>query len=83
MPSKKYLELQEFSDVDLANELTETQSQYSKMKFDHAIKGLDNPLSLREVRRDIARLNAEIRRRELNDIPAESRTKIRKRRRVK
>jgi large subunit ribosomal protein L29 len=65
MPSKKFLELQEFSDVDLMNELTETEKQYQKMKFDHAIKGLDNPLSLREVRRDIARLKTEVSRREI------------------
>jgi len=65
MPSKKYLELQEFSDADLISELEETERQYQKMKFDHAIKGLDNPLTLREVRRDIARLKTEASRREI------------------
>jgi large subunit ribosomal protein L29 len=65
MPSKKYLELQEFSDADLISELEETARQYQKMKFDHAIKGLDNPLTLREVRRDIARLKTEASRREI------------------
>lgn len=47
------------------SELTETKVQYQKMKFDHAVKGLDNPLLLREMRRDIARLQSEVRRREL------------------
>lgn len=68
MPSKKFLELQEFSEADLKNELNETVKQYQKLKFDHAIKGLDNPLNLREVRRDIARLKSEVRRREINNL---------------
>ena len=84
MASKKYLELQEFSDEELKNELEQTQAQYQKLKFDHAIRGLDNPLVIREVRRDIARIYSEVRRRELNAMSPEQlamRSKIRKRRR--
>lgn len=67
MATKKYLELQELSKEDLAAELTETQRQYQKLQFDHAIKGLDNPLTIREMRRDIARLKTEINRRAAAD----------------
>ena len=84
MATKKYLELQEFNDADLQTELKETEAQYHKLKFDHSIKGLDNPLLLKDVRRDIARLNTEIRRRELSSMPEENianRSKIRARRR--
>ncbi|MCO6477917.1 MAG: 50S ribosomal protein L29 [Phaeodactylibacter sp.] len=84
MATKKFLELQEFSDADLQSELKDTEAQYQKLKFDHAIKGLDNPLVLREVRRDIARLRTEIRRREVAEMPADqlaNRSKIRARRR--
>ncbi len=84
MATKKYLELQGFSDEDLASELTQTEIQYQKLKFDHAIKGLDNPLVLREVRRDIGRLRTEIRRRELANMSKEQlsgRSRIRARRR--
>ena len=84
MPTKKFLELQDFSDADLQAQLEDTQSKYQKMKFDHAITGLDNPLLLREVRRDIARLSTEIRRRELAGASEEelsNRSKIRARRR--
>ncbi len=83
MPSKKTLELKEFTVEDLRSELAETETQYQKMKFDHATKGLDNPLALREVRRDIARLNTEIRSRELESMGEEAiagRSKIRARR---
>ncbi len=84
MPSKKFLELQEFSDVDLLSELKETEEQHHKMVFDHAIKGLDNPQVIKEIRRDVARLKTEARRRELSTMTAEQlagRSKIRARRR--
>ncbi len=86
MATKKYLELQEYSDADLQSELDQTEAQFKKLKFDHAIKGLENPLVLREVRRDLARLKTEIRRRELDQADAETianRKKLRSRRRRK
>ncbi|MEN0003702.1 MAG: 50S ribosomal protein L29 [Bacteroidota bacterium] len=86
MATKKYIELQEYSDADLVGELENTESQYQKLKFDHAIKGLDNPIALREVRRDIARLKTEIRKREVANMTEEQladRSKMRKRRRNK
>ena len=71
MPSKKYIELQEFTDDELISELNETKAQYQKLRFDHALKGLENPLALREVRRDIARLNTEVKARELKAMSPE------------
>lgn len=84
MATKTQIELQDYSDADLVAEIQQTRTQYQKLKFDHAIKGLDNPLVLREIRRDIARLNTELRRRELAAMPEEAlakRSKIRARRR--
>jgi large subunit ribosomal protein L29 len=86
MASKKYLELKEFNDADLLTELKETEVQLHKLEFDHAIKGLDNPLLLKSIRRDIARINTEIRNRELSNMTEEgiaNRSKIRARRRKK
>ena len=83
MATEKFQHLQEMTDSDLQNELNETRAQYQRLKFDHAIKGLDNPIGLREVRRDIARLQTEIRRRELAGMSEEEvagRSKIRARR---
>ncbi len=83
MPSKKTIELQEFSINELQSELLETEKQYQKMLFDHATKGLDNPLLIRDVRRDIARLKTELRSRELAEFSTEQltgRNKIRARR---
>ena len=83
MASKKYIELQEFTDENLANEIEETVKQLTKIKFDHSVKGLDNPLLIREIRRDIARLKSEQRRREMATMTEEQiakRSKIRERR---
>lgn len=86
MATKKYLEIKEFNDQELISELAETEKQYQKLRFDHAVKGIDNPLLLRDMRRDIARLNTEIRRREistLSEAELAQRTKIRARRKKK
>lgn len=84
MATKKFLELQEYTVEELDNELKQTEAQFQRLSFDHSIRGLDNPLALREVRRDIARLKTEIRRREVSEMSKEelaNRTKIRSRRR--
>jgi len=86
MATKKTLELKELSNEDLANELKEIQEQYAKLKFDHAVKGLENPLVIKEIRRDIARLHTEVSRREVESMTEEQlagRSKIRARRRRK
>ena len=83
MASSKYLELQETSDADLKDMLAATTADYQKLTFDHAIRGLDNPLELRGLRRDVARLKTEIRRREIVACSSEElakRSKIRARR---
>lgn len=83
MSSNKFDELQKYSIEELATEIEQTEASFQKMRFDHAIKGLEDPMRLREVRRDIARLKTEYRRRELLGLPAEelaNRSKLRKRR---
>lgn len=71
MATKKFIELQDFTVEQLQSELDQTEKQYQKLEFDHALKGLENPLALREVRRDIARLKTEIRRREISEMSPE------------
>ena len=86
MASNKTLELRDVSDSDLQDQLTETTGSFEKIKFDHTVNGIENPLQLRTVRRDIARIKTEIRRRELASLPAdaiEKRDDIRRRRRKK
>lgn len=68
MATKKFIELQDFTVEQLNSELDQTVKQYQKLEFDHTLKGLENPLALKEVRRDIARLKTEIRRREIAEM---------------
>ena len=86
MASEKFKQLQDMSDADLRTELEGTETQYQRLQFDHVIKGLENPIGLRDIRRDIARLRTELRRRELSTMPEASlanRSRIRARRRAK
>jgi large subunit ribosomal protein L29 len=81
--AKNYIEIKDMSDNDLKSELNQINTQYQKLRFDHTIKGLDNPIHLRNTKRDIARIKTEIRRRELEAMTPEQtakRSKIRLRR---
>lgn len=84
MATKQFIELQGYSDEELTNEIKVTEDDFKKLKFDHAIRGLENPLELTVVKRNIARLHTEKRRRELAAMTPEQlarRSKIIRRRR--
>ena len=86
MANSNLEELKGLADEALQAELDNSESLYRKMKFEHAIKGLSNPMELRDLRRAIARLNTEVRRRIVATMGPEElamRTKIRARRRSK
>ena len=83
MATKKYIELKEMSDGDLKDELNQINVQYQKLRFDHTIKGLDNPVTLKNTKRDVARILTEIRKREIDALTPEQsarRSKLRQRR---
>lgn len=82
--AKEKLDIAGMSETELASTLKSLEQEYSQMKFDHAVKGLANPMELRETRRDIARIYTEARSRELAAMTPEqleSRSKLRARRR--
>jgi len=61
----KAAEIKNLSDVDLKDRLAEEVVSISKLKFNHSMSPIENPLQIRFKRRLIASLNTEIRRREL------------------
>jgi large subunit ribosomal protein L29 len=86
MANNKLTGLKELTEEALQDELDNSESLYRKMKFEHAIKGLANPMELRDLRRNIARLNNELRSRQVATMSADElalRSKIRARRRKK
>ena len=52
------------SDTDLQARLGEDKLRLKKLKFAHAISPLENPMTIRGVRRDIARVETELKKRE-------------------
>ncbi len=58
--------VREMSDVELNNELVNLKSQLFKLRFQSATNQLDNPLQIKSVRKDIARVKTILRERELN-----------------
>ena len=50
----------------LAETKENLQEKLAQMKLNHTVTPLENPSLIKAVRRDIARLNTEIRQRELN-----------------
>ena len=55
----------ELSDADLIERMEEETKQLTRMRINHAVSPLDNPMKIREYRRTIARIKTEIRKREL------------------
>ena len=61
----KINKIKEMSSPELEKELGELKSEMFKLRFSLATSGLDNPLKIREIRKDIARVKTVLREREL------------------
>lgn len=62
----KINEVRELETKDLVEKLENAQAQLNNMKLTHTVSPLENPSQIKAVRRDIARMNTELRQRELN-----------------
>ena len=62
----KINKIREMSSPDLEKELGELKSELFKLRFSLATNGLDNPMKIREVKRDIAKIKTVLTQRELN-----------------
>lgn len=61
----KAKDLRDLTDEELAKKLNDSKDELFKLRFQLATNQLDNPMKIREVRRNIARLATVIREREL------------------
>ncbi len=52
--------IQGLSEVDLKSRIQEDELRLKKLEFAHAISPLENPMSIRALRQDIARLKTEL-----------------------
>lgn len=61
----KVEDLRSLDDQALTGRIGEEESRLKKTKFGHAVNPIENPLSIRQMRRTIARMKTEQRRRAL------------------
>ena len=59
--------IKELSKPELLERLEEEKTQLLKMKLNHAVSTLENPMKITYTRKTIARLQTEKRKRELQD----------------
>ena len=63
----KINKIREMSSPDLEKELSELKNELFKLRFSLATNGLDNPMKIKEVKKDIARIKTVLRERELTN----------------
>ena len=52
--------IRELSTKDLLERLDEEKKQLTRLKINHAVSPLDNPMRIRAMRRDVARMTSEL-----------------------
>lgn len=58
--------IQGLNDADLKARIEEDEMRLKKLKFAHAISPVENPMSIRDLRKDVARLKSELKKRQNN-----------------
>ncbi len=62
--------IREMTDVELAAELDKMKKELFNLRFQHVTGQLENPVKMREVKRNIARVKTIIREKELTKARA-------------
>jgi large subunit ribosomal protein L29 len=62
----KGTEIRELTDQEIAERIEQLEEEQFRLRFRSATQELENPMLLRTIRRDIARLKTAQRERELN-----------------
>ena len=55
----KYSEIKEMTPEDLTDKIQEIEKALNKKRMDHTVSELENPMSIRQSRRFLARLKTE------------------------
>lgn len=64
----KKLDIKEYTTKELQEKLKEERLKLTKLRINHAITPLENPMVIRNTKRNIARILTELRKRELNNL---------------
>ena len=65
MPNDKAVELRDLNDDALVDRLNDTKQELFNLRFQHVTGQLDNSARLGQLRKDVARINTELRAREI------------------
>jgi large subunit ribosomal protein L29 len=57
--------IQGLSDQDIQSRIKEDEMRLKKLEFAHAISPLENPMSIRGLRREVARLKTELKKKQI------------------
>jgi len=52
--------IKDLNEKDLLAKINEDEQRLKKLQFAHAISPLENPMSIRAIRKDLARLKSEL-----------------------
>ncbi|MEE1170089.1 MAG: 50S ribosomal protein L29 [Anaerovoracaceae bacterium] len=63
--------MRDMTDVELIAELAKMKKDLFNLRFQHVTGQLENPVKMRETKRDIARVKTIIREKELEKVQAE------------
>ena len=66
----KINKINEMSSPELEKELGELKSELFKLKFSLATNGLSNPMKIKEVKKDIAKINTVLTERKIAEAKA-------------
>ncbi|MBB1283839.1 50S ribosomal protein L29 [Flavisolibacter sp. BT320] len=58
--------IQALNEQDLIARIQEDELRLKKLEFAHAISPLENPMSIRSLRREVARLKTELKKKKLS-----------------
>ena len=61
----KNSEIIELTTAEIIEKISLTKEEYIRMCLNHSVNPLENPMKIRYARKDIARLNTELRKRQL------------------
>ncbi|MCO6500673.1 MAG: 50S ribosomal protein L29 [Vicingus serpentipes] len=61
----KQIDIKDLSVEDLTEKFAEQKEVLTKLKLSHSVSPLENPMQIKTVRKTVARLNTELRKRQL------------------
>ena len=64
----KTAEIKELTTKEIQERLDAVKEELTRMRINHSISPLDNPSEIKNSRRLIAKLNTELRTRQLNEV---------------